>query len=114
MHTISAGGPRDVETIVDEQARRRAVCNGSRARRQFVKNSRGECFLTYLNEGESGGYGCFDEPQDVYEAGIFRSCLRRRLAGRYRVSDRECNLERHVLQACWAGQFGVEARLPFV
>ena len=65
MDTVCAGRTRDVETIVDEQARPGAAGNGGRPRCEFEKNARRQRFLTYLNDGDARGYDCFDEPQDV-------------------------------------------------
>ena len=88
MHAVSTRGACDVETVVDEHSRLSTACDAGGTRSKFVKNSRRQCFLTYLNEGNSGGYDCFDEPQDIGELGIVRSCLGRRRAARDSVGDR--------------------------
>ena len=93
MDAVRSGSARYVETIVDEHACRRTARDADGTLRKFVKNSRRQCLLAYLNEGNSRGYDCFDEPQYVRELGIVRSCSGCRRSGRYRAGD--WKLERH-------------------
>ena len=63
MHTGSARGTRDVETIVDEQSRRAALQNRRRTCREFVKHARAQRFFPYLDERNSGCDSSFDQSQ---------------------------------------------------
>lgn len=65
MHTVSACGTRNVETIVDEQSRLTAVRKRSGARRELVKNTPAQRLFTNLNEREFGCNGRFDKPQNA-------------------------------------------------
>ena len=95
MHTIGAGGASDIGSIVDEQSCVAATRNLNRARHKLVKHTAGQQFFTYLKDRNSCGDGGVDQPEDVCELRIFRSCLRGRLAARYRIDDRQWKVERH-------------------
>jgi len=65
MHTVSACGSCNVETIVDQQTRRVASCDRRRTCREFVKHARAQGLFTYLNERERRRNRSFDQPQNV-------------------------------------------------
>ena len=65
MHTISACGSCNVETIVDEQLRRAASCDRRRECREFVKHTRAQRLFTDLNERDRRRNRSFDQPQNV-------------------------------------------------
>jgi len=109
MHTVRTSSARNVETIINQHARRAATRNLYRARNEFVEHTRRQVLFADLKEWDLAKYSEIDEMQDKSVVERFRVGLAGRRAVGYRVQNRAWQVERHHV---WAAASRSDSATP--